>query len=332
MHASLQGGSSTRPFSSTPASFSTVRPHRAGARKGVPWSTSTLAVAQPDTFALTVSSLDAQYYREVDLGNRPDLNTAAPGDFYELLGLEANADAAAVRAAYRALQRIVHPDIIGDSAHELAILMNSAYATLSDVKARQLYDDDLRHMKREVGTFDGRPVSAWQGGPDENRALFVDETACIGCRQCTGICPDTFAMEDDYGRARVTTQWADDAEYVSEAIDLCPLDCISYVPRDQLALLEFVMKSCKREDPAILARRRSGNMGTAPNKENPFDRARVFLKRRKEAKLSIESGSAKRTHDETLSAAIARAWIALPHGARQTGWPSWMQNAQAIPY
>ena len=62
-------------------------------------------------------------------------------------------------------------------------------------------------------------------------------------------------QEDEYGRARVTTQWADDAEYVSEAIDLCPVDCISYVPRDQLALLEFVMKSCKREDPAILARR-----------------------------------------------------------------------------
>ena len=62
-------------------------------------------------------------------------------------------------------------------------------------------------------------------------------------------------QEDDYGRARVSTQWADDAEYVSEAIDLCPVDCISYVPRDQLALLEFVMKGCKREDPAILARR-----------------------------------------------------------------------------
>ena len=28
----------------------------------------------------------------------------------------------------------------------------------------------------------------------ETRAVFVDESACIGCRQCTGICPDTFAM------------------------------------------------------------------------------------------------------------------------------------------
>ena len=62
-------------------------------------------------------------------------------------------------------------------------------------------------------------------------------------------------QEEEYGRARVKTQWGDEAEYLSEAIDLCPVDCISYVPRDQLALLEFVMKGCKREDAAILARR-----------------------------------------------------------------------------
>ena len=45
--------------------------------------------------------------------------------------------------------------------------MNSAYATLTDSKARERYDDDLRHMQREIGTFDGRPVSAWQGDPGD---------------------------------------------------------------------------------------------------------------------------------------------------------------------
>ena len=54
---------------------------------------------------------------------------------------------------------------LGGCAHELAILMNSAYATLSDPKARQLYDADLQHMRQHIGTFDGRPVSAWKGGP-----------------------------------------------------------------------------------------------------------------------------------------------------------------------
>ena len=73
-------------------------------------------------------------------------------------------------------------------------------------------------------------------------------------------------------------------------------------------------------------------MGTAPNSQNPFERARVFLKRRKEAKLSMEPGSVRRTHDETLSAAIARAWIALPFEARQTGWPSFNKNVMAVPF
>ena len=62
-------------------------------------------------------------------------------------------------------------------------------------------------------------------------------------------------QEEEFGRARVTTQWADDAEAVGEAVDLCPVDCIYYVPRDQLALLEFVMKGCKREDAATLSDR-----------------------------------------------------------------------------
>ena len=71
----------------------------------------------------------------------------------------------------------------------------------------------------------------------------------------------------------------------------------------------------------VFSCRRSGNMGIAPNSQNPFERARVFLKRRKEAKLSMEPGSVRRTHDETLSAAIARAWIALPFQAQSARRP-----------
>ena len=69
------------------------------------------------------------------------------------------------------------------------------------------------------------------------------------CRQ------NGFLKEDDYGRAQVMGQWGDDADAISEAIDLCPVDSIHYVRRDQLALLEFVLKGCKREGPAISARR-----------------------------------------------------------------------------
>ena len=44
-----------------------------------------------------------------------DLNSAAPSDFYQLLSLDYDADGTAIRSSYRALQRIAHPDIAGES-------------------------------------------------------------------------------------------------------------------------------------------------------------------------------------------------------------------------
>lgn len=42
--------------------------------------------------------------------------------------------------------------------------------------------------------YDGRPVSKWMGDESEQRAVFVDETACVGCRHCTYCAPNTFSM------------------------------------------------------------------------------------------------------------------------------------------
>ena len=42
--------------------------------------------------------------------------------------------------------------------------------------------------------YDGRPVSRWRGGEAEQRAVFVDETSCIGCTHCTACAPNTFFM------------------------------------------------------------------------------------------------------------------------------------------
>lgn len=36
--------------------------------------------------------------------------------------------------------------------------------------------------------------------------VFVSEETCIGCKNCTHVCPQTFAIEDDYGRARAMRQ------------------------------------------------------------------------------------------------------------------------------
>ncbi len=76
------------------------------------------------------------------------------------------------------------------------------------------------------------------GGALRQDAVYVDETRCIGCGHCAYVARHTFALEPDYGRARVIAQDADRLEVVQEAIDTCPVDCIAWVTFDELAQLE----------------------------------------------------------------------------------------------
>jgi hypothetical protein len=49
-------------------------------------------------------------------------------------------------------------------------------------------------FRMEGNAYDGRPVSKWMGEEHEHRAVFVDETTCVGCRHCTYCAPNTFGM------------------------------------------------------------------------------------------------------------------------------------------
>lgn len=62
-------------------------------------------------------------------------------DFYEVLGVPRDADAAAIKAAYRALARQHHPDVskAADAAAKFAEIQE-AYDTLSDPAKRTAYD------------------------------------------------------------------------------------------------------------------------------------------------------------------------------------------------
>ena len=53
------------------------------------------------------------------------------------------------------------------------------------------------------------------------------------------IAQSTFFMEEENGRARVFEQWGDDETTIQIAIDTCPVDCIHYVPYDELVQLEL---------------------------------------------------------------------------------------------
>jgi len=76
------------------------------------------------------------------------------------------------------------------------------------------------------------------GGSLRQEAIWVDEEVCIGCRYCAHVACNTFLVEPNRGRSRVIRQNGDSLERVQEAIDTCPVDCIHWLPFEQLPSAE----------------------------------------------------------------------------------------------
>lgn len=89
--------------------------------------------------------------------------------------------------------------------------------------------DVASHMKLRVDD-EGKPILL--------RFVYVDELTCIGCTYCAEVARSTFYMNEDAGRARVFNQHGDEPLVVQEAIDSCPVNCISYVDHEDLVILE----------------------------------------------------------------------------------------------
>ncbi len=75
------------------------------------------------------------------------------------------------------------------------------------------------------------------GGKLRRKAVWVDESTCIGCTYCNSVACNTFTMEPVMGRARAFRQDGDSEEVVQEAIDTCPVNCIQWVRFEQLDIL-----------------------------------------------------------------------------------------------
>lgn len=58
------------------------------------------------------------------------------------------------------------------------------------------------------------------------RQVVIDIDVCIGCEACVEICPDVFSM-GPAGFAQVINPEGGTDEEVSEAIEMCPVNCIS---------------------------------------------------------------------------------------------------------
>lgn len=76
------------------------------------------------------------------------------------------------------------------------------------------------------------------GGALRQKAVWVDEAVCIGCRYCAHVASNTFLVEESWGRSRAIRQDGDTTERIQEAIDTCPVDCIHWVPYEDLTALQ----------------------------------------------------------------------------------------------
>lgn len=106
-------------------------------------------------------------------------------DFYATLGVPKNADAAAIKKAYRKLARTLHPDQNPDDATAEAKFkeVGEAYAVLSDPEQRQQYDA-IRAMAGGGARFSAGPGGAGGGAGFEDLfgGLFGPDAGGAGPR------------------------------------------------------------------------------------------------------------------------------------------------------
>ncbi len=72
------------------------------------------------------------------------------------------------------------------------------------------------------------------GGKLNEKAVWVDESICIGCKYCANVATNTFVIEPYMGRSRAIRQDGDSIEIIQEAIQTCPVSCIHWVAFEEL--------------------------------------------------------------------------------------------------
>jgi ferredoxin len=253
------------------------------------------------------------------------LTNAIPSCYYTLLQVEPSAGREEIKQNFRQLLKATHPDVAGEASVEISRIMNDAYKTLLDDVARELYDRDLAESRYamalagerandEFKPYTGEALSKFVGSDPtgQSRAVFVNESVCIGCRMCNHSAAKTFMMEQDYGRARAFQQWADTEEDIQIAIDSCPVDCISWVKKTNLPILEYAMQTIDRINIASM---RAGNARGA----DPFDIANGMIRRGEEARARLGDSGDTLNGIATVGSqalAIREAWLLLNESTR----------------
>ena len=100
---------------------------------------------------------------------------------------------------------------------------------------------DLNSIGEVDFAYETQEITGYEpvlGGQLTEKAVWVDEARCIGCRYCAHVATNTFIVDDEYGRSRAIRQDGDNFEILQEAIDTCPVDCIHWVKFEDLEDLE----------------------------------------------------------------------------------------------
>ena len=111
----------------------------------------------------------------------------------------------------------------------------------SDSKKDFIDDINVENLAAFHEYIESDDISGFEpvlGGELREKAVWVDESACIGCQYCVHVATNTFIVDEDLGRARVIHQNGDDIEVVQEAMDTCPVDCMHWVDFEDLDRLE----------------------------------------------------------------------------------------------
>jgi ferredoxin len=111
------------------------------------------------------------------------------------------------------------------------------------------FEPELGGMLRDVPERTGFEPEL--GGVLRQKGAYVEENICIGCKHCAHTATNTFYIEPEHGRARVFNQNGDSQELIEEAIDTCPVNCISWVNYTKLKQLEEERKYQVIENLAI---------------------------------------------------------------------------------
>uniref|UniRef100_F6I113 J domain-containing protein n=1 Tax=Vitis vinifera TaxID=29760 RepID=F6I113_VITVI len=113
---------------------------------------------------------------------------ASSSSLYEVLGIPVSASGNEIKAAYRRLARVCHPDVVAMNQKETSanefMKIHAAYSTLSDPDKRANYDQDLFRRRRPVmatamrtggSSFSGFSRRTWETDQCWNRCMKINK-------------------------------------------------------------------------------------------------------------------------------------------------------------